>query len=126
MEQNTLGGGDQGADRVEHPAEHRELPGQAGGDEVRPVDVVGERAIRATRTGVVHLVRVGGTEVHPSCWVAWCGWRFATGLHENCSVHKITCMRGCRQMAIQAGLVQAGQELGQRGNRPESGRQPRQ
>ena len=54
-----LGGGDQGADRVEHPAEHREHPGQAGGDEVRPVDVVGERAIRTTRTGVVHLVRLG-------------------------------------------------------------------
>ena len=78
-----LGGGDQGADRVEHPAEDCELPGQAGGDEVRPVDVVGERAIRATRTGVVHLVRVGGTEVHPSCLVAWCGWRFATGLSAD-------------------------------------------
>ena len=40
-EAEHLGGGDQRADRVEHPAEHRELPGQAGGDEVRPVDVVG-------------------------------------------------------------------------------------
>ena len=72
-----------------------------------------------------HPARIGGTEVHPSCWVAWCDWRFATGPHEGCSFHEITCMRGCRQAAIQAVLVQVGQEPGQRGNRPETGQQPR-
>ena len=48
-------------DRMEHPAEHN-VPGRTGGDKVRPVDVVGVRAIRATKTGMWHLMRVGETE----------------------------------------------------------------
>ena len=110
-----VGGDDQGDDRGEHAAEHREQAGQAGGDEVRAVGCVGERAIWSTRTGVGHLVRIGRTKVHSSCWVAWCGWRSATRLHEGCSFHEITCTRGCRQAAIQAGLVQASKSLASAG-----------
>ena len=103
-----LGGDDQGDDRGEHAAEHREQAGQTGGDEVRPVGVVGGRATRATNTGVGHLVRIGATEVHPSCWVAWCGWRFATGPHEGRSFHE----------RLSAGGDSTGAGAGRAGARP--------
>ena len=54
-----LGGDDQGGYRVERAPAHRELPGQTGGNVVSPVHDGSERSIRATRTGVGHLVRVG-------------------------------------------------------------------
>ena len=58
--------------------------------------------------GVVHEVRVGGTEIHPDLWTTLCGWRFARLPHERCEGGALSCQR-CSRARDGSGGVRAGQ-----------------
>ena len=64
---------------------------------------------RPVREGVrggadaVHLIRVGGADAHPDCWVTLCGWRFARRPHVRCAGALASCGRYLRAEAAQSG-----------------------
>ena len=60
-------------------------------------------AAKSTVTDIGHVVRHAGSELHPSCWVTACGWKFANSEYEK-SMGDVNCTtKGCKAAIRQMG-----------------------